>query len=404
MNLSILFKKTVKRTVNFFRRLSKEVPRNLKHKPLGVKKLLSGELNSVEYVELGPAYDAKLELGSAFIKDCSPYLKPVITYRFPPDYIAVITNGRISSYDPSNMAVISGDNYLIEEVSFQWQNDMMAPGWNNAVFWQQGFTEPKKYRGKVFSMLAGGGAIHYYYHWMFDAIPKLFLLKKSGLFDEVDYFLVPNYGYPYHKEFLNQFGITADKIIDGNVEHHVEADYLIVSSYVRWEDHHPKWVCDFLRDTYVIPGHKSERKKRIYIGRGDASRNRKITNEADLMELLRGYGFETYLLSEISLHEKAQLFNSAEVVVSAHGAGLSNLVFCGAGTKVLEIFPDNYVRHAYYDLANKCGLEYHYLLCPSTGIAKNSFDGQRIGLTADIAAIGNKVTSILGISASVATN
>lgn len=394
MNLNTLLKKIAKRIVDFSQGLAKKVPHNLKYKPIGVKKLLSDKLESVEYLEIGPSYDSKLDLHPDFIKDCSPYMKPVVTYRFPPDFVAVIKNGRVSSYDPSNMAVISADNYLLEEVSFQWQNDMMAPGRNNAVFWQQGFAEPKRFRGKVFSMLAGGGAIHYYYHWMLDSIPKLHLLKKSGLFDEVDYFLVPNYGAPYHKEFLNQFGITADKIINGNVNHHIQAEHLIVSSYVRWEDHHPKWACDFLRTTFVIP-HPGKKDKLIYIGRGDASRNRKITNEAEVIALLSEFGFESFLLSKISLAQKAELFNSAKVVVSAHGAGLSNLVFCEAGTKVLEIFPDNYVRHAYYDISNKCGLEYHYLLCPSTGTAKNSFDGQRIGFTADLDSIKAKVSSLL---------
>lgn len=394
MNLPALKKKLIRRAKNLLRNISKEIPYNVQYKPVGTVKL-SGANASIEYMELGPSYDSILDLSPAFVNQCSPYMKPVMKYRFPPDYIAVIKNGRVCSYDQSNMAVISGDNYVIEEPSFQWQNDRMAPVLNNAVFWQQGFSTPKKYSGKVFSMMAGGGAIYYYYHWMLDAIPKLYLLKKSGLFDQVDFFLVPNYEFPYQKEFLDHFGITPDKIINGNVEQHIQADQLIVSSYVRWEDHHPLWACEFLRNSFVPQEQRTAPDKLIYIGRGDASRNRKITNEAELIELLKGYGFEALLLSEISLKEKARLFSSAKVVVSAHGAGLSNLAFCTPGARVLEIFPDNYVRHAYYDLSNKCGLEYHYLLCPSTGTAENSSDGQRIGFTADLSEIKKSVDSLL---------
>ena len=81
----------------------------------------------------------------------------------------------------------------------------------------RGLIKPKKFKGTVFSLLAGGGAKYYYYHWMIDSLAKLGLLKQIGRFDKVDYFLVPNYSAKYHKETLSHFGISEDKIINRGV-------------------------------------------------------------------------------------------------------------------------------------------------------------------------------------------
>ncbi|WP_276372042.1 glycosyltransferase family 61 protein [Chryseolinea sp. H1M3-3] len=378
------------------RLLSKFVPRNIKYRPVGITNVSKEKkYDSIEYIEIAPPYTLTLDLEKRFIEDCSPYAKPIMSVQFPGDFIVGIKDGRLYSYDAANMAVISRENLLVEQVSFQWSNDNVLSGKHNILFREKQFIAPKKYKGKVFSMLAGGGAITYYYHWVFDAIPKIFLLKQSGLFDEIDYFLVPNYIYPYQKEYLTHFGISPDKIINGEAVKHLEADELFVASYVRIDDHHPKWICDFLYNSFVRPKKNIVRDKRIYIARGDAAVNRKVINESELIEMLKEYDFEIHYLSGLSVVEQADIFNSASLVVGAHGAGLSNLVFCEPGTKVLEFFPDRYVRHLFYDLANKRGAEYHYLLCASEGTANNSSDGQKLSLIADVKAIQRKIETLI---------
>jgi capsular polysaccharide biosynthesis protein len=60
----------------------------------------------------------------------------------------------------------------------------------------------------------------------------------------------------------------------------------------------------------------------------------------------------------MSVFDQAALFNSADVIVAAHGAGLSNLVFCEPGTLVLEIFPENYSTGNFFSIASALDLEY----------------------------------------------
>lgn len=378
------------------RLLSKFVPFNIKYKPVGIVNVSrQNTADGIEYIEVNPPSILTLDLKDEFVKDCSPYAKPLMSIRYPGDFIIGIPSGRVYSYDASNMAVISKANNLVEQVSFQWANDEVLTAKHNILFKENIFSTPKKYVGNVFSMLAGGGAINYYYHWLFDAIPKISLLKQAGLFDQIDYFLVPNYVYRYQKEYLDFFGIPPSKVINGEVEKHIQADMLYVASYVRVDDHHPKWTLDFLYHSLIKQHDKPKRNKRLYIARGDAAVNRKVLNESELIEMLKGFNFEIHYLSGLSIVEQAELFNSAEMVVGAHGAGLSNIVFCEAGTKVLEFFPDNYVRHLFYDVCNKRGVSYDYVLCSSESGATNSADGQKISLTADVTAIKTKIQNLL---------
>lgn len=392
MNLPELQQKILRKG---YRLLSKIAPIHAEYKPKRVINIsASSKHEDIKYIEIGPPYTLHLDLDPEFVKLCSPYMKPPVEVQYPGDFILEITNGRLYSLDPSNMGVITSDGDMIEQVSFQWANDEILTAKDNKLFTETLFSKPRKYKGSVFSLLAGGGAVTYYYHWLFDAMPKFFLLQRAGLFEKMDYFLVPNNALPFQKELLRLFGVPQNKIINALVENHIEADTLYVASYVRLGELQPKWACDFLRRSLVKESAPTKN-RRIYVSRKDALVNRQIYNEDELIDVLKSYGFEIVLLAKMSVAEQAKLFNEAEIVVGAHGAGFSNLVFCQPGTKVLEFFPENYVRHSYYDICNRCELEYDYLLCPCDGDPKNAVEGQKINITADVQKIRAKVDRML---------
>lgn len=107
----------------------------------------------------------------------------------------------------------------------------------------------------------------------------------------------------------------------------------------------------------ISPVHQ---KRRIYISREKAN-SRRIVNESEVLNILEKYGFEKVFLESLSITEQMQLFVSSEYVIAPHGAGLTNLVFCPQGTKVLEIFSPNYVSVSYWNICNQIGLDYYYL-------------------------------------------
>jgi hypothetical protein len=393
MRLSSLKNKMAKKVLRI---MAKYVPYNTKYRPKGITSLQTLEdKGELTYYAIHPPYTSELQLMPKFIEDCSSYNKPTLRVQYPGDFVVKIPNGRVYNLDTGNIAFVNGNNLLIDELSFQWrQGEKLAPAKDNIIFNKKMYSTPKQYRGNVFSLLSGGGAVDYYYHWVIDSLPKLFLLKQSGLYDQVDYFLVPNYAHKFQIEYLKFFGITEDKIINAEVDRHIQAESLLVASYVRIMAHLPMWVSDFLHQSFSA-SYGKPKNKLIYIARGDAALNRKVLNESELVEMLKQMDFEIHFLSKLTVQEQAQLFNSARLIVASHGGGLTNLVFCDRGTKVLEFFPDNYVNHLFYDICNKRKLEYDYVVCKAEDFTGNDLDRAAANVVADLPAIKRKVTAML---------
>jgi capsular polysaccharide biosynthesis protein len=90
-----------------------------------------------------------------------------------------------------------------------------------------------------------------------------------------------------------------------------------------------------------------------------------VLNEDKLIHLLESYGFKGVLLSTLPFTKQAELFASAKVIISAHGAGLANLSFCREGTHVIELFSKHYVKPTYQIISKRGKLNYKYITCES---------------------------------------
>jgi hypothetical protein len=116
------------------------------------------------------------------------------------------------------------------------------------------------------------------------------------------------------------------------------------------------WALNYIRNAFGIAG--SERKKnRLYISRADA-RARKIANESEVTACLRRSGFTEIIAADLSFDEQVDLFRHASHVVSIHGAGLTNIVFCPPGAHILEFFHPLYGSWAYGVLSAALSLDY----------------------------------------------
>jgi capsular polysaccharide biosynthesis protein len=60
-------------------------------------------------------------------------------------------------------------------------------------------------------------------------------------------------------------------------------------------------------------------------------------NEGEITPLLEERGFETVLCEDLSLAELVKLFAKTTALVGAHGAGLTNLIYCLPGSCVGEV-------------------------------------------------------------------
>jgi Glycosyltransferase 61 len=79
-------------------------------------------------------------------------------------------------------------------------------------------------------------------------------------------------------------------------------------------------------------------KRRIFLVR-DSKMRRAFINQRQVAARLASLGFEIVAPEKYSVAGQRELFESAEIVLAASGAGLANLVFCQPGTIVFEIVP-----------------------------------------------------------------
>ncbi|NJL22966.1 MAG: DUF563 domain-containing protein [Leptolyngbyaceae cyanobacterium SM1_3_5] len=276
----------------------------------------------------------------------------------PRTFVATIPNGRFwISEDETSCACIAEDDRFLPELSPEFP--IFSPGHpdshpsQHSILKSGGLPPIEKINGSI--AILASLQNHLYFHWMFEVLPRWNLLRRSGIdLEKIDYFLIPNQR-SFQQETVEKLGIPQSKIIWHD---HIQADRLMAPfpGCVAWMNGS---TCDFLRSTF-LPANPTTG-KRIYISRSQAA-NRRVTNEAEILDLLTRYNFESVTLETLSVSEQAALFASATVVIAPHGSGLTNLVFCALKTTVIELFSPNFVYPCYWFLSNLVGLDYYYLL------------------------------------------
>ena len=100
----------------------------------------------------------------------------------------------------------------------------------------------------------------------------------------------------------------------------------------------------------------SDAKRKIFVSRDDAM-SRRLLNAEKLMMALKGW--ETVILEKMSIREQVKCFSQSSHVVTTHGAGLVNLLWCEPGTKVIEIQDINKLdKKVYPVLSHHLGLKH----------------------------------------------
>jgi hypothetical protein len=87
-------------------------------------------------------------------------------------------------------------------------------------------------------------------------------------------------------------------------------------------------------------------------------------------------GWETVTLTGMSTEKQIELFSAASHVISTHGAGLTNLLWCQPGTKVIEISQKELLEKKVYPvLSHHLGLSHHVLLGKKVPIPGDKIKG-----------------------------
>ncbi|MDD9269971.1 glycosyltransferase family 61 protein [Paenibacillus sp. GCM10023248] len=268
---------------------------------------------------------------------------------YPTIYAAVIKKGRIYG---ARGVVLTPENKFIRHISYSeilaGKDRLPEPLYLNKTVAYLSFRYPNNY-----------------FHWMFDVLPRIAILRQCKV-NIHKYVISPPGNFPY-LEMLQALGIPQEKVIIASEDFHLKANkVVVVDKYSKWAPYahtYPEWASKFLRDELSACNTKGTSKKyeRLYVSRAHAG-GRKITNEDEVVKYLESYGFHCIHPGTMSFAEQVRAFQSADIIVSPHGASLANLVFTNPGTKLIEIFSPNYVRDYYLVIAAHMKLDYYYLI------------------------------------------
>jgi hypothetical protein len=200
-----------------------------------------------------------------------------------------------------------------------------------------------------------------HYHWVTEVLTRLFLLKNE-LHKYV--LILPENAYIKNigKALLDYLDLHPGDII------YIKPTELIYLNKVQFINHVA--LTGYTNDKILgeikktidskIHIHKSLYSKKIYITRAN-SKYRKVLNEADVISLLTTRGYEIISFDNISLHDQINICRQANIMISMHGAGLTNMIFMTPGSKILEFRRNKiYQNQCYWHLADALKHQYYY--------------------------------------------
>ena len=201
-----------------------------------------------------------------------------------------------------------------------------------------------------------------YFFWVTSSLHRLIMLQELGK----DFTLLYPEGWdniPYITESLKAFPNLKTLKIPTGV--HVQVPHLFLPEVRPYTScFNPKdllQVKNFFYHYVHLYRTQNNFPEKIYISRDKANR-RRITNELEITNYLKNQGFAILYFEELSLHEQIAYMQHADIVISLHGAGLTNILFMKTHSKVVELSPKikkmKDVRYPFWRIAELLHINY----------------------------------------------
>ena len=197
-----------------------------------------------------------------------------------------------------------------------------------------------------------------YYHWICDALPRLLLLREKHPNCTL---LVPAPTPDYVVEttrklgFHHLLGVTRGQVL--------KVENLILPELTAKGGMQNKDLINRVREelTAGVNPVATVSRRRIYASRSLA-KMRKISNEQEVIQMLKRYDFEIVHFESLSFAQQIELVYNAQILVGMHGANLTNLLFMPRQSQVIEIMNQDYENFCYYHLASNVSVKYSCLM------------------------------------------
>ncbi len=216
------------------------------------------------------------------------------------------------------------------------------------------------------AVLIGSQGSNNYYHWMTDLLPKFFVLEKSGIkVNKNTKYIFTNVTSRFQIDTLKHLGFRDEQIYCTLKEgENIRADELLVPILTnRMGLTMGSWLPVNIKEKFQKERSARTVNRKILVSRNaEKSHGRGIYNSAEFNQYFINKGYEMISPDDYTVAEQAQLFSQATHVAGPHGAGLTNLLFCGKGTQVYEFY-GQHLAPCYWAISELAGLKYSNLNC-----------------------------------------
>jgi hypothetical protein len=217
-------------------------------------------------------------------------------------------------------------------------------------------TTVRKQAGNYYSLVIGNYAN--YFHWLLDVMIRLPAVLPHLPADTR--FIVPPKLKDFHNAMLAVVGIKPQQLcVYPPTEVWTCERLFFCVPYFKPMLHsaeHMNAFANLCLSAFDVTDRSPA--NRIFISR-QLDNHWRISNEADVTDLLERYGFETYQLSEMTFEQQVALFARAELIVGT-GAGLSNMVFAPPTAKILQIQEPTYPVGHHFTICRALDHPYWY--------------------------------------------
>ncbi len=232
-----------------------------------------------------------------------------------------------------------------------------------------------------------------YAEWFFGCLPRLVAyLSVPGLIDLP--ILLHGQVMQYHRDSLRALGLGEERFIFHQATTRIECDELFYASATyRHHAHYPTGL-RFLRDQMAraFPVPMTEAPARIYWARRHAH-DRPLVNEADVVDLLAQYGFQSIDPEKHPFDVQVQWAASAQCVVGPYGANLTNLIFSGKARQCLILATK--AQPEFARLASVFGMESVHLAVEGFRLREGRTVSQSYGFKVDLEALHWVIKNVL---------
>jgi len=329
---------------------------------------LVAKAKTVRYTEVFPARHSSQQANKVFYERCIRYNHQeaiTVEANLAVSYVLQLPKTRVVFNSNKQVAIMTADNKLITELSFlNHQEEQKNISALHFIFSKQYFSIPTTVKSTAFIFFTYGKNPNDWFDWLFDILPQVFLIKKTDLFSQIDYFIMPNELTVHQEQALELLQIPADKIMIPQDYADIQFNKLVTPVSVRIKGHTPDWVCEYLRKSFLrIDKVVTKSFSPCVYLLNPTTNSYQIQNEAALIINLKKYGFFPYSLDKLSLEEQTILFAKAKIIVSMRSESMANIVFCTAGTHVIEIQHEDALSPEYLCIAQQVNLIHHLFEC-----------------------------------------